>query len=87
MHLAAEVLAGRPDGVRMLAAAVLAAGFLPMGAVAWRKHPRSRVGLLAAVIGVLVLLEPLLPGPERVLAAGWASRGRDGRAATHPGDL
>jgi signal transduction histidine kinase len=70
--LAAAFLADRP-GIRMLAAVVLAAGFLAMAAVAWRKHPRSRVGMLAGVIGVLVLIEPLLPGPERVLAAGWAT--------------
>jgi signal transduction histidine kinase len=57
----------------LAAAVLLAVSFVAMGAVAWRKHPRSRVGLLAAVIGVLVMLEPLLPGPERVLAAGWAT--------------
>jgi len=59
--------------MRTVAAVVLAASFLAMSAVAWRKHPGSRVGLLAAAIGVLVLLEPMLPGPERVVAAGWAT--------------
>jgi signal transduction histidine kinase len=56
----------------VLAAAVLAASFLAMGAIAWRKHPGGRVGLLAAAVGVLSLLEPLA-GPQRLLAAGWAT--------------
>jgi len=46
-----------------------------MGAVAWHKHPRSRVGPLAAAVGVLVLLAqlPLHPVLDRLCAAGWAA--------------
>ncbi|GAA0896494.1 sensor histidine kinase [Pseudonocardia zijingensis] len=51
---------------------VLAAGFLAMAAVAWRRHPRGRVGPLAAVVGVLVLLEPV-PGPWQLLPLAWTA--------------
>jgi signal transduction histidine kinase len=59
------------------AGALLAASFLGMGALALRKHPRSRVGPLALAVGVLVLLAPL-PLPihtvlDRLIAAGWTA--------------
>lgn len=57
----------------LAAALVLAAGFLAMGVVAWRKHPYSRVGPLAGLVGVLALMEPMIPGPGRVLAACWVT--------------
>jgi signal transduction histidine kinase len=56
-------------------AVVLAASFMAMGAVALRKHPRSRVGPLALAVGVLLLLAPLTtlvhPVPQRLAAAAW----------------
>jgi hypothetical protein len=54
---------------------VLVVSFLAMGAVAWRKHPRSRVGPLAGAVGVLVLLAqlPLQPELHRLFAAAWAA--------------
>jgi signal transduction histidine kinase len=57
------------------AAVVLVASFLAMGAVAWHKHPRSRVGPLAAAVGVLVLLAqlPLHPVLDLLCGAGWAA--------------
>lgn len=74
-QLAAAVLADGPGGTGALAAVVLAASFLGMGAVAWRNHPRSRVGLLAVAVGVLMLLSrlPLHPVPDRLFAAAWAA--------------
>ncbi|OLT11343.1 hypothetical protein BJF78_27035 [Pseudonocardia sp. CNS-139] len=61
----------------MSGASVLAATFLAMGALAWRKHPRGRVGPLAVAVGALLLLAslalPVHPVVERLLAAGWTA--------------
>jgi signal transduction histidine kinase len=61
--------------MHLAAGVVLAASFLAMGAVAWRKHPRSPVGALAVAVGVLVLLAqvPLHPALHRVSAVAWAA--------------
>jgi signal transduction histidine kinase len=61
--------------MHLAAMALLSASFLAMGAVAWHKHPRGRVGPLAAAVGVLMLLAqlPLDPVLDRLCTAGWAA--------------
>lgn len=48
--------------VSLVFASIVAVSFLGMGALAWRRRPRGRVGVLAIAVGGLVLLDALPVG-------------------------